>query len=106
VESICNGCGGAFTREYKRGIDGDNVWYTRKDGLLLRGVPNCFENYTYTCADEDCGGKVTREHTALDGETAVTILSNRKEDDGVWRRQYRTFYECSGCKVRVEVSDD
>ena len=94
----CKSCGYGFTVEHKSG----NTWIT-KDGVVMAGLPNCFEQYSYTCCH--CGAAVRRRHTELDGKTpAKTLLSTLLEVNGVVR-QYRTFYECDGCHSKIEVKN-
>lgn len=67
---LCRNCKLEFTVESKNG----NVWYTRaKTSSVLKGIPNCFEDYRYTCSR--CSGTVTR------GENEDSL----------------TFYACLSC---------
>jgi hypothetical protein len=92
----CSKCHQPFTREYKHG----NVWYTQ-DSELIKGVPNCFEQYIYKCAS--CGGKVRRSHSGLNGEE-IRVLRTRIEGNKSIR-EYRTFYSCDSCDSVVEVDE-
>lgn len=98
----CNDCGRPFVRETKSG----NVWYTtsRTEGIVLRGIPACFERYQYTCAS--CGGRVTRRYMRLDGVTKATSLGWRQNDQGSWVKDYRTFFDCNHCGKSTEVRED
>ena len=98
TECYCKNCNKSFVRETKSG----NVWYT-SDGFVLKGMPNCFEKYYYTCSK--CSGKVLRKYTALDGISEVQGLSTRNID-GKWVKEYRIFYECEKCGHGGEVKDD
>lgn len=105
---LCKSCGKNCIKERK----GKNVWYTEK-GRVLKGVSSCFENYIYTC--KSCGGDIVRKHTKLDGreldrikldeETEIVGLST-KHIDGKWVKQYRTFYYCKSCDIKIETETD
>lgn len=75
-----------------------NVWFTR-DGHVLRGVPSCYEHYTYDCAA--CDGPVTRYFTKLDGTPTET-----KAFSFTTGRLYRTFFTCAACKAQIEAPFD
>lgn len=95
----CRECHAVFAVESK----GTNYWVVR-DGLVLAGLPNCFENYWLTCAT--CIGRVRREYTALDGRTPVTAL-HTTIGEGKHIKHYRTFWTCEGdCKWRLETAED
>lgn len=98
----CSACGQSFTRETKSG----NVWYTaghRADGVVLAGLPSCFEHYEYRCAR--CpNGSVTVRHTELDGQTPTVSLSITLGPGG--GRHYRTFYACETCGAEEESQED
>ena len=87
----CNACQFQFMVERKSG----NTWIT-KDKKVLAGLPNCFEDYIYTCVH--CNGNVVRKHTAMNGETVVGSLLTTREG-----KQYRTFYLCASCNIQIEV---
>ena len=104
----CDNCHLEFTREEKY----DNVWYTNKKNIILKGIPSCFESYVYHCIE--CGGHVRREYKGLDGnalpsfgpdEKRMEILSTKIEA-GKSVKQYRTFYYCEKCHHGGEVVDD
>ena|SRR3990167_812170 len=86
----------SFTRQTKSG----NVWYTYNGGRVLRGMPNCFEGFIYTCAK--CHGDVMRYYRELDGITPARSISYR--GDGL--RYYRTVWCCSTCGVSTETLYD
>ena len=97
----CKSCKKNFTHEYKH----LNEWYTHPDeqgrSHLIGGVPSCFEPYVYSCR---CGGEVTRVYTNLDegdlsSEGGLSVLVRTKEGP-----QYRTFWQCNTCDVKVETS--
>lgn len=91
TEATCD-AGHAFTIEEKHG----ERWFTR-DGRILMGRAGCFEPYIWKCAK--CGGDVESYHTTPEGA--------RLGDDGeayCFRSGDRTFYECDGCGVSVEVA--
>jgi DNA-directed RNA polymerase subunit RPC12/RpoP len=99
VDYSCSDCGQSFVREYKSG----NVWYTdsRQSGKVLRGLPNCFERYVYTCAA--CDGEVTRRYADMDGTTPVTSLSSSWEEEPKrYVRHYRTFFGCASCGASID----
>ena len=89
--SVCSSCQFAFIVESKRG----NTWIT-KDSKVLAGLPNCFEDYIYTCAH--CNGNVVRKYTVEDGCTVATSLLIDKDGP-----KYRTFYLCQSCAASIEV---
>ena len=93
----CSSCHIKVTRETKSG----NVWYT-KDRVVLAGVPSCYETYVYPCK---CGGKITRTYTDLEGSNTVRGLSMVWKDGG-YVPQYRIFYECDSCNIKIEVNRD
>jgi hypothetical protein len=91
------GCGAIFVREWKSG----NVWYTRErvEGRVLRGMPSCFERYTYTCAK--CSGPVRREYKQLDGSPLHGGLLTTKDGP-----QYLAEYRCRVCNHGGRVERD
>lgn len=93
----CTSCSRKFIREVK----GLNVWYTQ-GAVVLRGVPSCFENYTYTCAK--CGGTVRRKHYDSTGNPpkylSASIVDNK------WVRDHTTRYTCSACGHGGETAVD
>jgi hypothetical protein len=101
VSCRCRSCGKMFTKEYKRG----NVWYTNSDAMVLRGVPSCFENYTYTCAT--CGADVERHYRELDGVTPLKGqgLCYSNGPNGM-EPQQRCFYECDVCDEAIEYPQE
>jgi predicted nucleic-acid-binding Zn-ribbon protein len=92
---ICRDCGESCTREIK----GNNEWYTsNKDrslpgSVVIKGLPTCFENYTYKCK---CGGIIVRKYLNLDNDNDAKVLSS-KNDNGVWKKMYRIFFVCDKC---------
>jgi len=71
----CHSCKKLCIREYREG----KVWYTYEQ-KVLRGVPNCFENYVYKCK---CGGDVYR----------------RDSND-------RYLFECDRCKASMATENE
>jgi len=96
----CKACQFHFTRETHDGA----VWYSEngRKGMVYSGLPTCFEFYALT--HEDCGGDVTRQHVGLDGESKLSCLSNSIQPDGTYKPDYRTFFQCSKCHQRAEMT--
>jgi hypothetical protein len=97
---FCSFCAKKFVMEYKHA----NVWYSEqmpgsKDLKLLAGIPNCFEDWVYTCSY--CNGNVRREFRELDG---VKIKSMGRKVFP--KRDYRTFFCCESCKREEESETD
>jgi hypothetical protein len=95
----CKSCNFRYTREHKC----DNVWFTKSilnedvDPLVLAGVSNCHESYTYNC--KECDGHVVRIFTNLKGD-AVNSLSFRYEN-GKPIPEFHTFWYCVNCHKGV-----
>ena len=90
---FCNSCSRYFTRETKSG----NVWYTNPDKRVLRGIPNCFEEYLYPCR---CGGFISRLYTALDGKTPISLLTYGET------KQFHVYYRCDSCSLAIETDHE
>ncbi len=67
------------------------VWVTSK-GIVLKGVPQCFEVYQYTCPKDGCGGKVNRSHQGLDGKPTRGLACTTDRGD-----LYRIRFDCDTC---------
>lgn len=90
----CQRCSTEYVREIKK----DNVWYT-KDRLVLKGVPTCFEHYSFKCS---CGGLFNSRHYKLNTDEEVSYLSFGRDGE----KLYKTVYACqNGCFEQV-VEDD
>lgn len=107
VTSSCScSCGENFVRHSKRypvdetdNVGQENVWITNTSGKLLRGAPNCYESYIYTC--KKCNGDVHRNYLDLKGEKAkylITTVGGGKE--------YTTHFNCTKCDNGGEVNSD
>jgi len=92
-DTSCNNCGEKFVHEYRSGKE----WYTI-EGKVLKGIANCFEDYTYN--HKNCGGPFKRFHTELDGITDTG--SGLSYSNG--KPQYRTFWTCKKCNFKVEAN--
>ena len=84
---FCQECSKEFTFETKLG----EAWYVAADGEVLKGLPNCFENYILKCAY--CGGKVHRKYRNPDGSPHEGSLCYRS--DGT--KDHEEWYECEDC---------
>ena len=93
----CNQCHQTFIREIKA----NNMWYTQ-NSRVLAGIPNCFEDYTYTCAK--CSGPVNRHYTKLNGEKTDTLCEEIV--NGKTIKKYKTFYYCQSCGYGGETEKD
>lgn len=84
---VCDDCKECFYRESSSGV----VWYTHPTNLkILNGLPNCFENYVYTCVK--CNGNIRRVNTDMDGVNEVLWLSYSEKG-----KEFRTFWDCVNC---------
>lgn len=100
IQCSCNNCEKQWTMEYKGDYDhGYNTWYT-KDGKLLRGLPTCFETYTYTC--KHCGGDVHRHNYNKNTRQETEILSYSSDGS----KSFDTYFYCNKCKAEVKCSNE
>ena len=101
TECYCNDCEKKFTRESK---GPNSVWYVDKDKNILKGIPTCFEDYTYQCAK--CGGEVKRSYFKVGTNEPVFSLTSGLDENGNWVKYYRTEYRCIKCGYGGEVKED
>ena len=94
-EMRCQKCNEYFTLETM----GNNRWVADKNKKITDGMPSCFEYYVYTC--KKCGGDVKRKHTDFEGKEVTGLHYNSIE--GVTTPQFKTFFECDGCKEKIET---
>lgn len=88
----CNKCNSDFVFETKSG----EGWYT-KDNFVLKGLPNCFENYILSCK---CGGKIHRFYYDLNQQPAkILSYSNGCQ-------QFYTIYKCDLCGSEESLDKD
>ena len=91
----CEGCLKEWTVEYV----GKNTWLTSNQ-KILRGIPSCFENYTYSC--NKCNGEVRRSHynkgTRDIAKSLITIIGDDK--------QYDTYFRCEKCGQEAKSFND
>jgi hypothetical protein len=91
----CLACSLRFTRETKQG----NVWYTggRETGVVVRGMPSCFERYTYAC---HCGGRISSRCLDRASGAVATIVTWSNEEDGedlITTPSFVVFMSCDRC---------
>lgn len=94
TEFTCMDCSQKFVFESKSG----QGWYT-KEGKVLRGFPNCFEAYVYTCSQ--CGSDVIRKCLNKSDGAEATSISHQRQPDGSFASSQFYKYECISCKVHV-----
>lgn len=70
--------------EFQRHAKSDNEWICHSNGLLILGVPNCFEPFIYHCAA--CGGQVMRK-------ASTTYVGNQRH----------STWTCSACHRTLET---
>ena len=104
----CQDCGKPFTHETKY----KNVWYTDghhmgpgtlSKGIVLRGVPGCFENYIYPCRN-GCGHTVLRVYFNKKTKQEATLLS-KQWDGEKYIKDYDTFFACEECGASVKLEN-
>ena len=96
-ETHCLICSEVFVVE-ARNLE---VWYT-KDGKILKGFPNCFEEYIYTCSK--CGADVKRQcYNKSDNQTAAST-SYYSQPDGSWYGGQYYRYDCVACDAHVLIN--
>jgi len=98
--SVCRSCGNRFKRHRRLA----NIWYTDFEGIVLAGMPSCFENFIYHCLK--CDGPVHRVYREMDGKTPVDSLSFSIRGVTDIKRYQRTFYECQSCGHGGETEKD
>lgn len=106
----CNDCHESWFIEWSQYEDDDMnvrdcVWYT-KDQKVLAGIPECFEEYIYTCSK--CGGDV-RKHYYDKGTRNVTrtlsqSLGSNKSESSVECRGYDVYFACADCDAETVSS--
>jgi hypothetical protein len=92
----CGDCQKKFTRETK---GKKCVWFAGADHKILRGIPYCFESYTYTC--KHCGGDVQVNHyNKSDNKNSGGCMSFHQVDGKTVCDQYNQF-ECNTCHAKI-----
>jgi DNA-directed RNA polymerase subunit RPC12/RpoP len=97
IDTTCRDCHKSFTIESK----GGNTWVTGDDGLILQGIPSCFESYIYTCSK--CGGNVKRQN--IDDQGRITGGAWKMEG-GKAVKMFKTIFKCESCHEEVESEQE
>lgn len=87
----CKSCKNKHVKNFKR----EEIWITDLNQKVLKGMPNCFENYILTC--NFCNGDVERKYTELDGITKINSLHYSFDDNGKQIKHFKEFYCCNNC---------